>query len=144
MSENFYSTQNYIPQSYSQGGDYDFINTVRSSGTQREQLKKVAKEFEAILTMIILYLDYVESYINLKREKVKGFLVRKNIYGVDHPTDFDGLNVLIWRFFRDYFAFNYACKQLAWRYRRLGKDVKDTLLALYFSLCINQLNKFTF
>lgn len=103
-----------------------------------------SKEFEAILTMIILYLDYVESYINLKREKVKGFLVRKNIYGVDHPTDFDGLNVLIWRFFRDYFAFNYACKQLAWRYRRLGKDVKDTLLALYFSLCINQLNKFTF
>lgn len=54
MSENFYSTQNYIPQSYSQGGDYDFINTVRSSGTQREQLKKVAKEFEAILVSKML------------------------------------------------------------------------------------------
>ena len=54
MTENFYSTQNYIPQSYSQGGDYDFINTVRSTGTQREQLKKVAKEFEAILVSKML------------------------------------------------------------------------------------------
>lgn len=54
MTENFYSTQNYIPQSYSQGGDYDFINTVRSQGTQREQLKKVAKEFEAILVSKML------------------------------------------------------------------------------------------
>ena len=54
MTENFYSTQNYIPQSYSQGADYDFINTVRSQGTQREQLKKVAKEFEAILVSKML------------------------------------------------------------------------------------------
>ena len=54
MSDNFYSTQNYIPQSYSQGGDYDFINTVRSSGTQRQQLKKIAKEFEAILVSKML------------------------------------------------------------------------------------------
>ena len=54
MSDNFYSTQNYIPQSYSQGGDYDFINTVRASGTQRQQLKKIAKEFEAILVSKML------------------------------------------------------------------------------------------
>lgn len=54
MSDNFYTTQNYIPQSYSQGGDYDFINTVRSSGTQRQQLKKIAKEFEAILVSKML------------------------------------------------------------------------------------------
>ena len=54
MTENFYSTQNYIQQSYSQGADYDFINTVRSQGTQREQLKKVAKEFEAILVSKML------------------------------------------------------------------------------------------
>ncbi len=54
MSDNFYSTQNYIPQTYSQGGDYDFINTVRSSGTQRQQLKKIAKEFEAILVSKML------------------------------------------------------------------------------------------
>ena len=54
MSDNFYTTQNYIPQSYSQGGDYDFINTVRSSGTQRQQLKKIAKEFEAILVSKVL------------------------------------------------------------------------------------------
>lgn len=54
MSDNFYSTQNYIPQSYSQGGDYDFINTVRATGTQRQQLKKIAKEFEAILVSKML------------------------------------------------------------------------------------------
>ena len=54
MSDNFYTTQNYIPQSYSQGGDYDFINTVRSSGTQRQQLKKIAKEVEAILVSKML------------------------------------------------------------------------------------------
>ena len=54
MSDNFYTTQNYIPQSYSQGGDYDFINTVRASGTQRQQLKKIAKEFEAILVSKML------------------------------------------------------------------------------------------
>ena len=54
MSDNFYTTQNYIPQTYSQGGDYDFINTVRSSGTQRQQLKKIAKEFEAILVSKML------------------------------------------------------------------------------------------
>ncbi len=54
MSDNFYTTQNYIPQSYSQGGDYDFINTVRATGTQRQQLKKIAKEFEAILVSKML------------------------------------------------------------------------------------------
>ncbi len=54
MSNNFYTTQNYIPQSYSQGGDYDFINTVRASGTQRQQLEKIAKEFEAILVSKML------------------------------------------------------------------------------------------
>ena len=54
MSDNFYSTQNYIPQTYSQGGDYDFINTVRATGTQRQQLKKIAKEFEAILVSKML------------------------------------------------------------------------------------------
>ena len=54
MSDNFYSTQNYIPQTYSQGGYYDFINTVRATGTQRQQLKKIAKEFEAILVSKML------------------------------------------------------------------------------------------
>ena len=54
MSDNFYTTQNYIPQTYSQGGDYDFINTVRATGTQRQQLKKIAKEFEAILVSKML------------------------------------------------------------------------------------------
>ncbi len=55
MSENFYSIQNYnIPTTHSQGVDYDFINTVRASGTQKEQLKKVAKEFEVILVSKML------------------------------------------------------------------------------------------
>lgn len=53
MSDNF-SIPNYSTASYSQGGDYDILNTVRSSGTQKEQLKKVAKEFEAIFVSKML------------------------------------------------------------------------------------------
>lgn len=103
-----------------------------------------SKEFEVVLTMIKVYLDYVESYMSIKRENVKEFLLRKKIYGTELPTDFDGLNVLTWRFFRDYYAFNYACKQLAWKYRKLGKDVRDTLLALHLVFCMNQLNRLIF
>lgn len=49
MSDNFYSTPNYsITSSFAQGADYDIVNTVRAQGNQKEQLKKVAKEFEAV------------------------------------------------------------------------------------------------
>ncbi len=54
MSDNFYSLQTNTITNYSQGADYDVVNTIRSSGTQKEQLKKVAKEFEAILVSKML------------------------------------------------------------------------------------------
>lgn len=55
MSDNFYSIQNYNNlTNFSQGADYDVINTIRSQGTQKQQLKKVAKEFEAILVSKML------------------------------------------------------------------------------------------
>ena len=54
MSDNFYSLQANTITNYSQGADYDVVNTIRSSGTQKEQLKKVAKEFEAILVSKML------------------------------------------------------------------------------------------
>lgn len=51
MSESFYSTPNYmINSTIGQGADYDFINNVRRKGTsEKEQLKKLSIEFEAIL-----------------------------------------------------------------------------------------------
>lgn len=54
MGDNFYSLQTNTITNYSQGADYDVVNTIRSSGTQKEQLKKVAKEFEAILVSKML------------------------------------------------------------------------------------------
>ena len=54
MSDNFYSIPTHTMTNYSQGADYDVVNTIRSSGTQKEQLKKVAKEFEAILVSKML------------------------------------------------------------------------------------------
>ncbi len=54
MSDDFYSLQTNTITNYSQGADYDVVNTIRSSGTQKEQLKKVAKEFEAILVSKML------------------------------------------------------------------------------------------
>ena len=54
MSDNFYSIQTHTMTNYSQGADFDVVNTIRSSGTQKEQLKKVAKEFEAILVSKML------------------------------------------------------------------------------------------
>ena len=54
MSDNFYSIPAHIMTNYSQGADFDVVNTIRSSGTQKEQLKKVAKEFEAILVSKML------------------------------------------------------------------------------------------
>ncbi len=54
MSDNFYSIPTHTMTNYSQGADFDVVNTIRSSGTQKEQLKKVAKEFEAILVSKML------------------------------------------------------------------------------------------
>lgn len=54
MSDNFYSIPTHTMTNYSQGADFDIVNTIRSSGTQKEQLKKVAKEFEAILVSKML------------------------------------------------------------------------------------------
>ncbi len=54
MSDNFYSIPAHTMTNYSQGADFDVVNTIRSSGTQKEQLKKVAKEFEAILVSKML------------------------------------------------------------------------------------------
>lgn len=54
MSDNFYSIPTHTMTNYSQGTDFDVVNTIRSSGTQKEQLKKVAKEFEAILVSKML------------------------------------------------------------------------------------------
>ena len=54
MSDNFYSVATHTMTNYSQGADFDVVNTIRSSGTQKEQLKKVAKEFEAILVSKML------------------------------------------------------------------------------------------
>jgi len=54
MSDNFYSIPAHTMANYSQGADFDVVNTIRSSGTQKEQLKKVAKEFEAILVSKML------------------------------------------------------------------------------------------
>ena len=54
MSDNFYSIPAHTMTNYSQGADFDVVNTIRSSCTQKEQLKKVAKEFEAILVSKML------------------------------------------------------------------------------------------
>ena len=54
MSDNFYSIPAHTMTNYSQGADFDVVNTIRSSGTQKEQLKKVAKEFEEILVSKML------------------------------------------------------------------------------------------
>ena len=54
MSDNFYSIPTHTMTNSSQGADFDVVNTIRSSGTQKEQLKKVAKEFEAILVSKML------------------------------------------------------------------------------------------
>ena len=54
MSDNFYSIPAHTMTNYSQGADFDVVTTIRSSGTQKEQLKKVAKEFEAILVSKML------------------------------------------------------------------------------------------
>ena len=54
MSDNFYSIPAHTMTNYSQGADFDVGNTIRSSCTQKEQLKKVAKEFEAILVSKML------------------------------------------------------------------------------------------
>lgn len=54
MSDNFYSIPTHTMTNYSQGADFDVVNTIRLSGTQKEQLKKVAKEFEAILVSKML------------------------------------------------------------------------------------------
>ena len=51
MTQDFYSISNYnISAGASQGSDYDIVNNVRRKGTsEKEQLKKLSIEFEAIL-----------------------------------------------------------------------------------------------
>ncbi len=53
--ENISLGTNYLkPTSTSQGADIDAINSINSSGSEREKLKNAAKEFEAILVSKLL------------------------------------------------------------------------------------------
>lgn len=113
---------------------------------EEDDINKVlnSKEFEITLSMIQDYIEFIEEYLKHNEASIIQFIDNKKL-GIDsQPSDFDSLNLLVWKFFRDVEALKYANRKTPLRYRSFTNKIKDTLLAIYLSCCIAKLNNFAF